>query len=117
MRTKAARRERAEKRPSQVGAPGEDEDGSGDISETETDLATLAAVEGLFRARSLRSREHEARSQLRTHRRSEEGIGVARARQCFIEMKSPRDRPTHASREVSGAGDDERDVATKDSHP
>src|SRR4030095_6184056 len=92
MCAKATRRERAEKRPSQVGALGHDIDCSGDIPQTEADLATLSRLQGLLGAFSLRSGKDEPHPQLGTYRRSEERIGVAGSRQCLIKTKSPADR-------------------------
>src|SRR5678815_5370602 len=64
MLTKAAGCERAEKRPPQVGAPGNQVDGSGDIPQAEADLADLAAFQRLLGAISPRSPEREPRPQL-----------------------------------------------------
>ena len=116
MCTEATRRERAEKRPSQVGALGHDIDRSGEIPEAEADLATLPGFQCLLGALSLRSRKGEPRPQLGTYRRSEERIGVASSRQCIIKTKSPPDRPMQARSEMSGPCDDECKVATESSH-
>ncbi len=101
MCTKATRRERAEERPPQVGALGQNVDRSGDIPQAEADLATLPGFQGLLGALSLRSRKGKPRPQLGTYRRSEEGIGVASSRQCIMKTKSPLDRPVQARSEMS----------------
>ena len=116
MCTEATRRERAEKRPSQVGALGHDIDRSGEIPQAEADLATLPGFQCLLGALSLRSRKGKPRPQLGTYRRSEERIGVASSRQRIIKAKSPPDRPMQARSEMSGPCDDERKVATESSH-
>src|SRR6202142_2913436 len=115
MCTEATRRERAEKRPSQVGVLGHDVDRPGEISRAKADLATLAGFQCLLGALSLRSRKGKLRPQLRTHGRSEERIGVASSRQCVIKAKSPPDRPMQARSEMSGPCDDECKMATEGS--
>jgi hypothetical protein len=116
MCTKATRRERAEQRPSQVGAFGQNVDGSGDIPQAEADLATLPCFQCLLGALSLRSRKDEPRPQLGTYRRSKERVGVASSRQCLIKTKSPPDGPMQARSEVGGPCDDKYKVAAESSH-
>ena len=84
--------ERAEKRPSHVGALGHDVDRSGEIPHAEADLATLPGFQRLLGALSLGSRKGKPRPQLGTYRRSEVGIGVASSRQSIIKTKSSPDR-------------------------
>ena len=116
MCTKAIRRERAEKRPSQVGAFGRDVDRSCQVSQAEGDLATLPGLQCLLGTLSPRSRKGKPRPQLGTYRWSEERIGVAGSRQCFIKTQSPPDGPMQARSEMSGPCDDEHKVATESSH-
>jgi hypothetical protein len=61
MCTKAIRRERAEKRSSQVGAFGRHIDGSGQIPQAKAHLATLPGLQCLLGALSLRSRKDKPR--------------------------------------------------------
>jgi len=95
MCAEAPRRERTEKRPSQVGALGRDIDCSGEIAETEADLATLPGFQCFLGAFSLRRRKDKPSAQLGTYRRSEERIGVASTRQCIIKAKASSYRPMH----------------------
>src|SRR5690348_2166397 len=116
MCTEAARRERAEKRASQVGALGEDVGRSSEVPEPEAHLATLAGSQALLEALALRRRKDEPRPQLGTYRRREERIGVSGSRQCIIEAESPLDGAAQARREVGGPCGDEHEVATEGAH-
>src|SRR5579863_3266425 len=100
MCTEPIRRERAEERPSQVGALGHEIDRSGEFAQAEADLATLSAFQGLLGALAPRSRQAKPRSQLGTYRRSEERVRVAGSRQCVIETKASPDSPMHVSSEM-----------------
>jgi hypothetical protein len=64
MCAEATRRERTEKRPSQVGALGRDLDCSGEISETKADLATLPGFQCFLGAFFLRRRKDKPSAQL-----------------------------------------------------
>jgi hypothetical protein len=81
MCTEAIRRERAEKRASQVGALSHDVDRSSEIPQAKVDLSILSALQCLLGALTLRSRKGEARPELGTYRWSEEGVRVASSRQ------------------------------------
>jgi hypothetical protein len=54
MRTEAIRRERSEEGPSQVDVLRDDLDRSGDVPQTEADLATLPVLQRLLDALALR---------------------------------------------------------------
>src|SRR5205807_1775910 len=116
MCAESTRGERTEKRPSQVGALGDDVDRSREISHTEADLATLAGFQRLFGALPSRSRQGKPRPQLGTYRGSKEGIGVAGSRQHVIKPKSSPDGPMQARREMASPCDDECKVAAEGAH-
>ncbi len=116
MGTETIRRERAEKSASQIGALGHDIDRSGEVPQAEADLATLSGFQCLLDALSGRSGEGKSRPQLGTYRRSKERIGVAGPRQGVIKPKPPPERPRYVLSEMSGPGDDECEVAGKESY-
>ncbi len=80
MRPERARRESAEKRSSKIRTLGHDEHRSSEISEAETDLATLTGLERLLEALSVWSRKLESRPKLGTYRGSEERIRISSSR-------------------------------------
>ena len=107
MCAESIRRERTEKRSSQVCALGRDVNRSREVPHAEADLATLPGFQRFFGALSPRSRQGKPRPQLGTYRGSEEGIGVACSRQLVIKTKSSPDGPMQTRREMQSPCDDE----------